>query len=57
MRELLDELRRDRDGQRVLLVGHAATRFALDHLLADRPLEEAVMAPFAWQAGWTYELT
>jgi broad specificity phosphatase PhoE len=57
MRALLDELRRDRDGQRVLLVGHAATRFALDHLLAGRPLESAVAAPFAWQPGWTYELT
>ena len=27
---LLDELLRDRDGQRVLLVGHVATRLALD---------------------------
>ena len=56
VRSLLDELLRDRDGQRVLLVGHAATRFALDHLLSGRPLEEAVVAPFAWQEGWTYEL-
>jgi broad specificity phosphatase PhoE len=54
---LLDELRRDHDGQRVLLVGHAATRFALDHLLTARPLESAVEAPFAWQAGWEYLLT
>jgi broad specificity phosphatase PhoE len=54
---LLGELLRDRDGQRVLLVGHAATRFALDHLLSGRPLEEAVVAPFAWREGWTYELT
>jgi broad specificity phosphatase PhoE len=57
VRALLDELLRDRDGQRVLLVGHAATRFALDHLLTGRPLESAVVAPFAWQPGWTYELT
>lgn len=54
---LLGELLRDRDGQRVLLVGHAATRFALDHLLTGRPLESAVVAPFAWREGWTYELT
>jgi broad specificity phosphatase PhoE len=54
---LLGELLRDRDGQRVLLVGHAATRFALDHLLTGRPLEAAVVAPFAWREGWTYELT
>jgi broad specificity phosphatase PhoE/GNAT superfamily N-acetyltransferase len=53
---LLDELRRDHDGQRVLLVGHAATRFALDHLLTGRPLETAVVAPFAWREGWEYVL-
>jgi len=55
--ELLDELRHEHDGQRVLLVGHAATRFALDHLLTARPLESAVDAPFAWQEGWEYLLT
>lgn len=55
--ELLDELRREHDGERVLLVGHAATRFALDHLLTARPLETAVVAPFAWQEGWEYLLT
>jgi broad specificity phosphatase PhoE/GNAT superfamily N-acetyltransferase len=54
---LLDELRRDHDGQRVLLVGHAATRFALDNLLTARPIESAVEAPFAWQEGWEYLLT
>lgn len=54
VRDLLDELRRDRDGQRVLLVGHAATRFALDHLLAGRPLETAVTAAFSWRPGWHY---
>lgn len=52
----VDELRRDHDGQRVLLVGHAATRFALDHLLTGRPLETAVVAPFAWREGWEYVL-
>lgn len=55
--ELLDELGRDHDGQQVLLVGHAATRYALDHLLTARPLESAVEAPFAWQDGWEYLLT
>lgn len=54
---LLDDLRREREGRRVLLVGHAATRFALDHLLTGRPLEAAVVGPFAWREGWTYELS
>lgn len=57
VRSLLDELRGDHDGERVLLVGHAATRFALDHLLAGRPLESALDASFAWREGWEYVVT
>jgi broad specificity phosphatase PhoE len=56
VRSLLDDLRRDHDGQRVLLVGHAATRFALDYLLTRRPLGAAIAAPFAWRPGWEYLL-
>ena len=56
VRDLLAELHRDHEGQRVLLVGHAATRFALDHLLTGRPLASAVAAPFAWREGWEYSL-
>jgi broad specificity phosphatase PhoE/ribosomal protein S18 acetylase RimI-like enzyme len=54
--DLLDQLVLERDGRRVLLVGHAATRFALDHLLTGRPLETAVVAPFAWREGWEWQL-
>jgi broad specificity phosphatase PhoE len=57
MSDLLDELSRDHHGHRVLLVGHAATRYALDHVLTGRPLEATVVAPFAWREGWTYRLT
>jgi broad specificity phosphatase PhoE len=41
---------------RVLVVGHSATRWALDHLLLGRPLGELVAAPFGWQEGWVYSL-
>jgi alpha-ribazole phosphatase/probable phosphoglycerate mutase len=54
--DFLEELARDRDGARVLLVGHAATRWALDHLLAGADLAELVVAPFGWQEGWSYAL-
>jgi broad specificity phosphatase PhoE len=40
----------------VLLIGHRATHYALDHLLSGVPLAEAITAPFAWQPGWQYEL-
>jgi broad specificity phosphatase PhoE/GNAT superfamily N-acetyltransferase len=56
LRTLLAELRHEQPDGSVLLVGHAATRFALDHLLTGRPLETALVAPFAWQEGWEYVL-
>jgi 2,3-bisphosphoglycerate-dependent phosphoglycerate mutase len=41
-------------GQRVLVIGHVATRWGLDHLLAGMPLEDLATADFAWQPGWEY---
>ena len=52
----LEELRAAREGQRVLLIGHVATRWALDHFVAGIPLEELVDAPFEWREGWEYRL-
>ena len=48
----LDEVR----GGRVLLIGHVATRWALDHRVHGRPLEELAAEEFDWQPGWEYEL-
>jgi 2,3-bisphosphoglycerate-dependent phosphoglycerate mutase len=56
VRKFLDELLAQRDGERVLLIGHGATRFALDHLVNGVPLEQLVAAPFDWQEGWVYRL-
>ena len=53
--DFLDDLSREYDGKRILLIGHSATRWALDHLLDGQNLEEAV-GPFEWQEGWTYTL-
>jgi 2,3-bisphosphoglycerate-dependent phosphoglycerate mutase len=41
-------------GQRVLVIGHVATRWGLDHVLAGVPLETLVSASFSWQPGWEY---
>jgi 2,3-bisphosphoglycerate-dependent phosphoglycerate mutase len=53
---LLDDLPLRWDGQRVLVIGHVATRWALDHVLGGVPLEELAGADFAWQPGWEYRL-
>jgi alpha-ribazole phosphatase/probable phosphoglycerate mutase len=43
-------------GARILLIGHSATRWALDHLLDNKRLHDLVDADFAWQEGWEYVL-
>jgi 2,3-bisphosphoglycerate-dependent phosphoglycerate mutase len=52
---LMDVVRRW-EGQRVLVIGHVATRWGLDHYLAGVPLEDLADADFAWRPGWEYEL-
>jgi broad specificity phosphatase PhoE len=54
--DFLEELERDWDGSRVVVVGHSATRWALDHLLTGAALPELVVAPFDWQEGWSSTL-
>jgi broad specificity phosphatase PhoE len=55
-RSLLNELLRDHDGRRVLLVGHSANKWALDHLLLGKDLDPLVAKGMEWQPGWEYVL-
>jgi len=52
----LDDVRGACAGGGLLLIGHTATRWALDHLLDGRTLEQVVTAPFDWREGWEYDL-
>jgi broad specificity phosphatase PhoE len=54
MRAFLDDVAREFDGRRVLVIAHSAQRWALRHLLEGVPLEELVDAPFEWHEGWEY---
>ncbi|HEX2428853.1 MAG TPA: histidine phosphatase family protein [Gaiellaceae bacterium] len=42
--------------ERIAVIGHSATKWALDHLLEGTPLEELVEGSFRWQPGWLYTL-
>lgn len=52
----LRELAAEHEGNRVLLIGHVATRWALDHQVLGIPLEQLVTSPFEWREGWEYRL-
>jgi broad specificity phosphatase PhoE len=56
MREFLDDVSAEFEGRRILVIGHSATRWALEHLLEGAGLTELVAAPFDWQEGWSFVL-
>ena len=52
----LHELTRERDGDRVLIIGHMATWYALEGAANGTGLDDLFYAPFEWQEGWEYSL-
>jgi 2,3-bisphosphoglycerate-dependent phosphoglycerate mutase len=52
----LDELRGESAGERVLVIGHSSTRFALEVHARGRQLEDVLAESFVWQPGWEYVL-
>ena len=52
----LDDLAARWNGTRVLIIGHVATRWALDHSVNGVALEQLAADDFAWQEGWEYRL-
>jgi len=44
------------ENERIVVVGHSATQWALQHLLEGTPLAEIVEGSFRWQPGWIYTL-
>jgi broad specificity phosphatase PhoE len=56
MKSFLQDLLKDYDGKRVLIVGHRATQYGLEHWINGVPLKKAVTAFWSWQPGWEYLL-
>jgi broad specificity phosphatase PhoE len=52
--DFLDRLLTRWDGKRVVIIGHSATRWALEVLLNNKTLPEIISAPYTWQPGWRY---
>lgn len=52
----LDETAPAHGGRTVLVIGHRATFYALEHLVAGVPLRDAIAAEWRWEPGWTYRV-
>ena len=55
MKSFLQDLLRDFPGKSVMLIGHRATHYSLEHLIKKIPLKD-VIAAWVWQPGWNYYL-
>ncbi len=56
VRDFLDDLAKNYDGKRVMIIGHRATQYGLEQWIMGKQTTEAVTAPWKWQPGWTYYL-
>lgn len=60
MKSFLDDLRKNHDGKRVMIIGHRATQYGLEVVIEGKPLEEVVslkaIEAWKWQPGWEYKL-
>lgn len=56
MRSFLEDLLKNYEGKTVMIIGHRATQYGLEHWIKSVPLKEAIEAPWKWQPGWMYML-
>lgn len=56
MKTFLEDLARDYDGKRVMIIGHRATQYGLENLINGVSLATIIPAPWKWQPGWEYML-
>jgi len=56
MNDFLKDLLNNYSGKRVMIVGHRATWYGLEHWIKGISLEELITTPWKFQPGWTYQL-
>lgn len=56
MKSFLEDLLQNYDGKKVMIIGHRATQYGLEHWIKGISVYDAVTASWKWQPGWTYLL-
>lgn len=56
MKSFLEDLLKNYDHKKVMIIGHRATQYGLEHWIKGVSIYDAVTAPWKWQPGWSYEL-
>ena len=55
MKDFLDWLKDNFDEKTVMVIGHRATQYGLEHHIKGKDIETCVTEPWSWQPGWTYK--
>lgn len=55
--DFLKNIADEYDGKKIMIIGHRATQYGLEHAINHVSIHEAVTAPWQWQPGWTYEMS
>ena len=56
MKSFLEDLKRDYDGKKVMVIGHRATQYGIEAYVNGMTVEECLAKPFKWQPGWVYKI-
>lgn len=56
MGEFLEWLKQNFDGKTVMIIGHRATQYGLEHHILGKSIKRCVTDPWKYQPGWKYEL-
>lgn len=56
MKNFLKDLIKNYDGKKVMIIGHRATQYGLEHWIKGISLQEVIQSPWKWQPGWIYKL-
>lgn len=57
MKGFLNDLKKNYNGKKVMVIGHRATRFGLEYWINGVSLETLAQTLFKWQPGWRYQLS
>lgn len=56
MKSFLEDLLKNYEGKTVMIIGHRATQYGLEHSIKGLSLEEIISTPWSWKPGWIYNL-
>jgi broad specificity phosphatase PhoE len=56
MRSFLQSLSEFYDNKTVMIIGHRATQYGLEHVILGKPLGQVLTEKWQWQPGWEYKL-